>query len=70
MVTSGELLQYLKVVEFPASKEEIVRTARRSGAPEDIRRALHALPPIAYYSTTEVLKLSGIGTASKVSSPG
>jgi Protein of unknown function (DUF2795) len=67
MVTSGELLQYLKSVAFPASRDDIIRTARRTGAPESIRRALHALPPIAYYSPAEVLKMSGLGAASKVS---
>jgi len=70
MVTSGELLQYLKGVEFPASKDEIGRAVRRMGASENIRRVLHALPPIAYYSTAEVLRLSGLGAPPKVSRGG
>jgi hypothetical protein len=56
VVTRGELEPYLATVEFPADRSEIVRAARRLGAPEPVRQALRALPPVAYSSKDEVLR--------------
>jgi uncharacterized protein DUF2795 len=66
MATNDEVSQYLKTVDFPASKEEIVRAAKRAGAPESVRKALQSMPAVAYYSKDEVLRWAGTSVAPKV----
>ena len=56
MATRDEVYAHLDDVDFPADKDRIVETAERAGAPEDVVRALRAMPPVEYASRTEVLQ--------------
>jgi hypothetical protein len=57
MVTNADVLRYLKSMDFPAPKEDIVREAERAGAPHDVLKALRAMPPgIDYHNTEEVAR--------------
>ncbi|MPY80462.1 MAG: DUF2795 domain-containing protein [Actinophytocola sp.] len=50
------LCQALSDVDYPAEKDDLVRTALRAGADTDTVRALEAMPPVSYESETEVLR--------------
>ncbi len=54
MATSEQVVQYLISVDFPATKDALVREADRNGAPEDVIKALRAMPPVEYASKDEV----------------
>jgi hypothetical protein len=56
MVTNAEVLPYLKTVDFPAMKEDIVREAEKLGAPEEVLKALRGMPPVDYHNKEEVLR--------------
>jgi hypothetical protein len=56
MATTAEVLRYLNAVDFPADKDDIVREAQREGAPEDVLKALRAMPPMDYRSKDEVAR--------------
>lgn len=43
-------------VDFPASKEELVRAAEAAGAPDDVVAALRAIPPEEYANRAEVAR--------------
>jgi Protein of unknown function (DUF2795) len=63
MATTDEVLGYLDPVDFPAGKDEIVRGAERAGAPEDVLKALRAMPPVDYRSKAEVAQSARTDTA-------
>ena len=53
MVNNKQVVQYLITVSFPATKEELVRDA--SGTePEDVLKALRAMPPVEYANKAEM----------------
>lgn len=54
MVTNAEVLRYLTSLDFPATKDDIVGEAERAGAPNDVLRALRAMPPVDYGNINEV----------------
>ena len=54
MASNAEVVQYLVTVDFPATKDELVRDAERNGAPDDVLKALRAMPPVEYRSKAEV----------------
>lgn len=54
MTSDVELNHYLKTVDFPAGREEIVRAARQQSAPEGVITALQAMPPVEYDNKAEV----------------
>jgi hypothetical protein len=41
--------------DFPATKDDLLATARRNGADEDTLAALRDLPPLDYHNRGEVL---------------
>jgi hypothetical protein len=43
-VTSETVLRYLKDIQFPAKKDDLIHAAGRNGAPDDIVGALGQLP--------------------------
>ena len=49
-VTAEEVARVLRHsgVDFPASKEELIRAAQAAGVSEEVIRALRALPPVEY----------------------
>jgi len=55
-VTVDEVLHVLRDVDFPATKDELVKAARAEGASEEVLRALRAIPPVEYRNRTEVAR--------------
>lgn len=56
MATAADVKQYLKTVDFPAGKDTIAYEAQMAGAPEDVVKALKAMPPVDYANKDEVLR--------------
>jgi hypothetical protein len=56
MATAADVKQYLKTVDFPAGKDTIAYEAQMAGAPEDVIKALKAMPPVDYANKEEVLR--------------
>ena len=56
MVTNDEVRPYLETVDFPATRDAIVREAERLGAPEPVLTALRGMPPVDYHNKEEVLR--------------
>jgi len=54
--TPSDVLRYLEGVTFPAKKDDLVHTARRNGAPNDIVAALSALPGTVFNSPEELIE--------------
>lgn len=54
MVSNAQVIQYLTTADFPATKDALVQDAQRNGAPDDVVRALRAMPPVEYASKAEV----------------
>lgn len=54
MASNAQVVQYLTTADFPATKDDLVRDAERNGAPEDVVKALRAMPPVEYASKAEV----------------
>lgn len=52
----SEVLGYLHGLEFPAKKDDIVRAARRNGAPEDVLGALTVLTATGYADQQQLLR--------------
>lgn len=46
----------LSEVDFPAHKDDIVRSAEQRDAPTDAQKALRTLPPVEYGNVEEVLR--------------
>ncbi len=57
-VTADQVERFLHhlPIDYPASKEELLRAAQDAGAPEEIIRALRAIPPEQYANRTEVMR--------------
>jgi hypothetical protein len=55
MATTDEIRRYLTTVDFPASKDDIVRAAEEEGATKEVKAALRAMPPVEYANKAEVL---------------
>ena len=55
-VTSDEVVRYLRDVDYPASKEDLLRAADDAGAPQEVLGALRAIPPEEYANRAEVAR--------------
>jgi hypothetical protein len=55
-VTLGEMKDALSQVDFPAGKDEILRSAEQQGATEDAKKALRSLAPVEYGNAEEVIR--------------
>jgi hypothetical protein len=55
-MSTDQLRQALRDVDFPASKDELVRAAQAAGAPGEVIRALRAIPPEEYANREEVAR--------------
>ena len=53
-VSAAQMAQYLKGIGFPASKQDVVNTARSNDAPEKIMSYMNRLPEKTYHRPTEV----------------
>jgi uncharacterized Zn finger protein (UPF0148 family) len=51
-----QLKMALRDVDYPAGKEELIRAAEAAGTPEDVMRALRAIPPEVYRNRAEVAR--------------
>jgi Protein of unknown function (DUF2795) len=56
MTSIQDVLASLEDATFPASKDELVATAERAGAPEGVVKALRAMPPVDYANRDEVAR--------------
>lgn len=54
-----QLQKYLKGVNYPASKKDLVANAERTGADEQMRSMLERLPDERYDSPADVSKAVG-----------
>lgn len=59
-----DVLNALQDVDFPAGKEELVQAAENAGAPEEVVKALRAIPPDEYGNRDEVARPVRVGPAS------
>jgi len=55
-VTADEVLHHLVDVDFPADKDALVAAAGRHGAPDEVVRAIRAIPPVDYRNKDEVVR--------------
>jgi hypothetical protein len=51
----GRFLHHLPI-DYPVSKADLLRAAQDAGAPEEIVRALRAIPPEGYANRNEVMR--------------
>ncbi len=58
---STDVERYLRDVNFPANKRDIVEEARRQNAPDDVVRALDKLPDQRFNSSMDVTR--GMGSS-------
>ena len=56
MASAEQVIDYLKDVDFPAHRDELVRAAEQAHAPEDVIKAVRAMPPEEYGSKAEVMR--------------
>ncbi|QBY10228.1 DUF2795 domain-containing protein [Deinococcus metallilatus] len=54
-----QLQKHLKGVDYPASKQDLVKAAERNGADENVRSALDRLPDTEYNKPSDVSKALG-----------
>ena len=57
--TPIELQKYLGGVDYPASKDDLVKTARSNGAPDDLISALESSDETSFDSPTAVSSAVG-----------
>jgi hypothetical protein len=53
-VGGAELLEYLGGLDYPVSREDLVRWAQENGAGTELLRMLHSLPAEQFDSPTEL----------------
>lgn len=53
-VSAAQIQVYLKGIDYPAGKQEIIQTAQNNGAPQDVMQFLDRLPEKQYYYPTDV----------------
>jgi hypothetical protein len=54
-----ELQKHLKGLDYPAEKDDIVRTAQQHGADEDLTKVLAQLPDQQFETPAEISKAVG-----------
>ena len=50
---------HLKGIDYPASKQDLVETARKNQAPQDVMRVLQEMPDEQYGGPQDVMKAYG-----------
>lgn len=56
MATAMDVKNYLTTADFPAHRDALVECAQREGAPEDVVKAIRAMPPVEYANKDEVMR--------------
>ena len=51
-----QIQKYLSGIDYPASKDDVVSTAEKENAPDDVLEALRAIPDGEYDGPTAVSK--------------
>ena len=51
--------KHLKGIQFPASKQELIETARKNGAPDDVLGMIQRLPQEQYKDAPNVAEAFG-----------
>ncbi len=51
-----QIQKYLSGIDYPASKDDVVSTAEKENAPDDVLEALRAIPDGEYDGPTDVSK--------------
>lgn len=54
MVSTGDILQYLRGIRFPIRKDGLLSRARDNDAPQDVMDVLGKLPDQVYRSTADI----------------
>lgn len=54
-----QIQKFLKGVDYPASKSDLIKTAEKQGADETARRALQQLPDQEYQTPADVSEALG-----------
>ena len=54
-----QLQKFLKGVDYPATKEDLLESAERNGADEDVRTTLEQLPDEEYETPADVSQAVG-----------
>jgi hypothetical protein len=53
-VSAAQIQVYLKGIDYPVGKQEIIQTAENNNAPENVMSYLNRLPEKQYYYPTDV----------------
>ncbi|MBC2864643.1 DUF2795 domain-containing protein [Streptomyces mexicanus] len=54
--SAQDVVKAVKDVDFPAGKDDLVQAASRSGAPQEVVKALRGIPPEQYANREEVAR--------------
>ncbi len=57
--SAAELEKYLKGVDYPASKEDLLKKARSNGAPDEVIEMINSLTESHFNSPIDVSKALG-----------
>lgn len=57
--SAAQVEKYLKGVDYPASKDDLIKKARSNGAPEDVIDILNDLTESRFNSPIDVMKAFG-----------
>lgn len=55
----AEIQKYLKGIDYPADKDDLIAAAEEEGAPEDVINKLKELPGDSFNSPVDVMKAFG-----------
>lgn len=58
-VSANEVQKYLKGVDYPARKDDLVMTAKDNGAPDEVVSAIQSMPDEEYIGPQDVSKSMG-----------
>ncbi len=53
-INAAQLAMYLKGIDYPASKMDIIQTAKTNGAPDNVVQLLNRLPERQYQRANEI----------------
>ena len=59
IVNPVQVQKFLRGVDYPASKQELIQTARREGADENVIFTLESIPDRTYHGPTGVTEEIG-----------
>ncbi len=57
--SSTNVEKYLKGVDFPARKQDLVEQAKKNGAPQEVQQEIQRLPNQEFQGPQEVVKAYG-----------